>query len=245
MRISGIYKIINKVNGKYYVGSSNDIKLRWIRHKYELNKNKHYNLKLQRAWNKYNESNFNFVIVEFVPENKLLMVEQTHLNICKNNPSANYNLMYNSTAPMMGRKHTSFTLEKMSASQSGKNNPMYGMISSNRGKTPSVETKQKMSKNNCRYWTGKTLSENTKRKMSQSHVGEKNARYGKHHTTKSKELLSLARRDKTIFVFRNNKTNEVFSGTTYDLSQKFSLIPNSVRALILKKMKILKGWVVV
>jgi len=28
-KISGIYKIVNKVNGKYYVGSSNDIERRW------------------------------------------------------------------------------------------------------------------------------------------------------------------------------------------------------------------------
>lgn len=41
-KISGIYKIINKINGKYYVGSSKDIVTpnigRWYMHKYELNK---------------------------------------------------------------------------------------------------------------------------------------------------------------------------------------------------------------
>ena len=57
-KISGIYKIVNKVNGKYYVGSSNDVlKTRFYEHKRLLTKNKHFNVKLQNAWNKYGESN--------------------------------------------------------------------------------------------------------------------------------------------------------------------------------------------
>lgn len=49
-KISGVYKIVNRVNGKYYVGSSNHILKRWTRHKNDLDNNKHRNIHLQRGW---------------------------------------------------------------------------------------------------------------------------------------------------------------------------------------------------
>ena len=68
MKISGIYKIINKINGKYYVGSSVNIKdypnNRWSRHIADLNANRHHNDYLQRAWNKYGQDAFEFIIIE-------------------------------------------------------------------------------------------------------------------------------------------------------------------------------------
>ena len=47
IKISGIYKIINKTNGKYYVGSSVDVFRRWNSHLNHLIKNKHNNTHLQ------------------------------------------------------------------------------------------------------------------------------------------------------------------------------------------------------
>lgn len=52
-KISGIYKILNIKNGKFYIGSSNNIKVRWSQHKTLLKNNKHENKYLQNAWNKY------------------------------------------------------------------------------------------------------------------------------------------------------------------------------------------------
>ena len=49
----GIYKILNKIDGKFYLGSSKDIEHRWIDHIRELRKNNHHNDYLQHAWNKY------------------------------------------------------------------------------------------------------------------------------------------------------------------------------------------------
>ena len=60
--ISGIYKITNNVNGKFYIGSSQNISRRWYDHKRELRIQKHHNKYLQRAWNKYGEENFSFEI---------------------------------------------------------------------------------------------------------------------------------------------------------------------------------------
>jgi len=63
-KIIGIYKITNKVNGKVYIGESNNIYKRWQEHIDELNNNKHHSHKLQSDWNKYGEENFTFEILE-------------------------------------------------------------------------------------------------------------------------------------------------------------------------------------
>lgn len=59
----GVYAIINTVNDKLYIGSSINIEARWAVHKSGLkrgNGSKH----LQRAWNLYGNSIFEFVILE-------------------------------------------------------------------------------------------------------------------------------------------------------------------------------------
>lgn len=63
-KIVGIYCIQNMINGKRYIGSSKDIYVRFSQHKGELNKGKHINTLLQRAWNKYGKENFKFYIME-------------------------------------------------------------------------------------------------------------------------------------------------------------------------------------
>ena len=93
-KVSGIYKIINKINGKYYVGSSRDIygkRGRWYKHKIELTKNRHYNPHLQRAWNKYGENHFELQVIEIVSENLLLEKEQEYLDEAKNEKDVCYN----------------------------------------------------------------------------------------------------------------------------------------------------------
>jgi group I intron endonuclease len=62
--ICGIYCIENLVNHKKYIGQSIDIYNRWKDHIRELDGNRHRNKYLQRAWNKYEEHNFYFYILE-------------------------------------------------------------------------------------------------------------------------------------------------------------------------------------
>ena len=63
-KIKGVYAIINMVNQKKYVGSSNNIKKRWTSHKTRLNNSTHHSDFLQRAWNKYGKDNFTLIILE-------------------------------------------------------------------------------------------------------------------------------------------------------------------------------------
>lgn len=62
--ICGIYSIRFKGSDRSYIGQSTNIKNRLKYHRTELRKGRHYNPKLQRAYNKYGESNMVLSIVE-------------------------------------------------------------------------------------------------------------------------------------------------------------------------------------
>ena len=80
-KICGVYKIENSVNGKYYIGSSNNIYRRWKEHIKLLNRNNHHSPHLQFAWNKYGEKNFKFSILEECDEEILLEKEQFYIDM--------------------------------------------------------------------------------------------------------------------------------------------------------------------
>jgi group I intron endonuclease len=73
---SGVYRITNKVNGKFYVGSAKDIDQRWDCHRNDLRAGKHVNPKLQHAWDFYGEDKFLFEIVEEVDSKPELLFER-------------------------------------------------------------------------------------------------------------------------------------------------------------------------
>ena len=87
---SGIYKIECVVNKKTYIGSSISFAKRWRAHRCGLNKNRHYNTKLQRSWNKHGKECFVFSILETVENEKDLIAREQfwineiapELNIC-------------------------------------------------------------------------------------------------------------------------------------------------------------------
>lgn len=151
----GIYKIANKINGKFYIGSSNDIKDRWREHRNALNQNKHHSNHLQRAWNKYGEENFEFEIIEEfedITETELREREKHYLETLKPyKRTVGYNvsrgtqscILYGEDNGFYGKRHSNETKRKMiknHADVSGVNNPMYG-------KRFSEEHRMKISRN--------------------------------------------------------------------------------------------------
>jgi len=129
-KISGIYKIVNKINGKYYIGSSDNILGtygRWMEHINGLKSNRHENSYLQRSWNKYGIDNFEFSILEEVPKPLLLMVEQKYLDHAKNDGKRCYNLSYMATGGgFAGHKHSEESKRKTSEKLKGRISPMKG-----------------------------------------------------------------------------------------------------------------------
>lgn len=82
---SGVYAIVCLANGKTYIGSAVCIRKRFNAHRSALRKDEHRNAHLQRAWNKYGEDCFEFVILRTVrdPAN-LLKWEQYWINRTEN-----------------------------------------------------------------------------------------------------------------------------------------------------------------
>ena len=77
MKIRGIYKLTNTINGKVYVGSSNDILKRFRDHKRALKSNTHHSEHLQRAVNKYGISKFKTDIIRIVTkEENIFLIEK-------------------------------------------------------------------------------------------------------------------------------------------------------------------------
>jgi group I intron endonuclease len=79
-RSSGVYKILCKPTGKFYIGSTVNLRERWGRHRWSLRYGKHVNIYLQQAWDKYGEENFKFSILESVEAPNLLPAEQAWID---------------------------------------------------------------------------------------------------------------------------------------------------------------------
>ncbi len=115
MKKSGIYKIINLINKKYYIGSAANINKRFSTHKRLLNTNKHYNNHLQKSYNKYGKENFHFEIIEYVDSYNLIEREQYWIDLLDaNNRKKGYNkrLIAGSNLGVKASKETKEKLRK-------------------------------------------------------------------------------------------------------------------------------------
>ena len=74
-----IYQILNKVNGKAYIGSTKKAGIRFNKHRFELFSNTHANTYLQNSYNKHGASNFEFSII-YVHERLLHESEDAYLD---------------------------------------------------------------------------------------------------------------------------------------------------------------------
>ena len=89
---SGVYVILNRVNGKRYVGSSVSVKYRINGHRIDLERGVHYNTHLQSSWDKYGKDSFKFTPLVFVERNALESIEQSYIDHFKaTDPKHGYN----------------------------------------------------------------------------------------------------------------------------------------------------------
>lgn len=130
----GIYLIRNKITGKFYVGQSKNVKDRLRRHKYLLRHRSHINIHLQRAFDKYGEEIFEFVLLQECEESLLNEIEQKIID--EHGIQNLYNLAPNvrdvkgGHNPFYGKKHSVISKQKMSEWKKknylGTDNPNYG-----------------------------------------------------------------------------------------------------------------------
>lgn len=78
---SGIYKIENMINKKYYIGQSEDLESRIKEHKYLMNKLKENNKKLNNDIIKYGIDNFEIHIIEFCKVEELDEKEKKYIEL--------------------------------------------------------------------------------------------------------------------------------------------------------------------
>ena len=146
-----VYKIINLVTDKFYLGSTSNKKVRFRQHRRFLRQNRHHCKHLQASWNLYGESKFAFEVVEVVPEGQnLFEAEQRWLDAHFGKPHC-YNSGAAAIAPWRG---------------------IYGTAHPNYGKTLPETTKAALSEATKRQWeisdprTGSKHSEETRAKIS-------------------------------------------------------------------------------
>jgi group I intron endonuclease len=181
---SGIYQIRNTVNGKVYVGSSSNLSARWRSHRCTLNKKTHVNIRLQRAWMKYGEDLFEFVVVEYVENvNNLILREQhwidsllswsqdTGYNICRVAGSTRGVIRTPETraklsAKAMFRSPSPETRAKLSAATKGRKKCPESVAKSSASRTGRKSSLAQIERMRVAQ-TGKRISDATKAKLSE------------------------------------------------------------------------------
>jgi group I intron endonuclease len=175
MQNSGIYQIVNTVNGKRYIGSAVDLRRRWNSHRSHAARGVHHSHILQAAWNKYGPGAFSFTIIERCDRENILAREQYYINTLL----PEYNIALTVTAPMSGMNHTPEAKaliskllrgRKRTPEQCARNSEVHkGMPAWNRGRKATPEECRK----NSEGQKGKKLSEEHRQKISLGGKGKK------------------------------------------------------------------------
>lgn len=200
-----IYKIINAVNGKFYVGSTTNTRERFRTHRNRLRNNKHHSKHLQAAWNKYGEQAFVFHVIEELPEDASLQeAENVWLAEHVGKPYC-YNKSLYSDTPMRGIKkedHPSYGKEKSENTKALISESLKSTYAADPSKHPRVgkkhteETKeiirQKKLANPTKAWLGRSRDEATKAKISATQKGRPNPRKGQKMSEQGRQNVAAA-----------------------------------------------------
>ena len=225
MSISGIYKIVNNVNGKVYVGSSGDMVKRKRSHYCYLRAGKHPNKHLQSAWNHYGEENFSFETVLYCGKELLASEERRIIIEHKSTERENgYNITDNTIAPHAGLKHSPESIKKMSVCKMGSKNKFYG-------KKHSDATKEAIS----RAKKGVKVSEERKQVILESGFvksGEDNV-----NAVLTDEQVEMIREELKEFYEKRNS----YWGFDSITARKFGVHSSTIRRIRLNKTRNKRG----
>lgn len=115
--ISGIYKITNIINNKYYVGSAYNLYKRYVDHKSAIENNRHHNKQISRFVKKYGIDKLKFELIEYCDIIYLESKEQEYIN----NSKYLFNESKNVKSPNRGKKLSQEHKRKISESIKSKN----------------------------------------------------------------------------------------------------------------------------
>lgn len=178
---SGIYKIQSIIKPeRIYIGSARCFRSRQNKHFLDLKKQKHYNHKLQRHYNKYGDADLIFIPFIFCDPKDLIKIEQYLVDIM--NPYFNECKVVNSR---LGTKVSDGSKLKMRLAKLGKHNPnashfRKGQVGTRLGQYQNQETRKKISETLKKIYTqemkdhlskinvGKKLSKETRERMSKA-----------------------------------------------------------------------------
>lgn len=181
---SGIYKILNKATNKIYIGSAINLKNRWVEHRKVLRGNRHINILLQNAWNKYGENAFEFIVIECCEPIKLIEREQFWLDQAKCfAPDDGYNIC-KIAGNTLGYRHSADTINKFkNRVQSEETKLKLSIINKNRSK----EINQRMG--NAQRRLDKWPHEDGNRCKCKNCQDKRNIYQRAYHQRRNKEIL--------------------------------------------------------
>lgn len=184
-----IYKIINTVNNKFYVGSTNNVKVRFRTHRKKLRTKSHHCKHLQAAWNMYGEQAFVFVVVEEVPmadslcgAEDIWLKEHHGTELCYNSgktADAPWRGATKESHPAFGRVRTKMQRKQISDTlkayyaESPNNHPRYGKPHTDEAKAKISASRKGRMAGEEHYRYGKTLSDEVKKQIGDTQRGTK------------------------------------------------------------------------
>jgi len=184
--MGAIYSILNKENGKIYVGQSVKPNKRLSQHRSQLRGEYHPNHHLQNAFNKYGEEAFEFNVLEYCDDDKLNDNEIWWINYFDSmNQSKGYNLQTGGDSNYSFPDEIKEKIKSNTPIKREKDHPMYG-------RKHSDESIQRMKESHRKNpsWLGRHHTEESKRKISE-------ARKGMKFTEEHKRNISLNHADQS------------------------------------------------
>ena len=218
-----IYRIQNTETGDCYIGQTiQSPNKRFTRHRCDLNKQKHDNIMLQRAWDKYTPSAFKFEVIktcesllELEEEEFKYILEEGSYNIFKNKQSSPAPKCYINRI-VAEKHHNSQGLSEATKQKISKTKKKFfenGGVNSMQGRHHTIKSKQKISK---------TLKE----------------RYS--------DSTQHGRYDDTVWEFVNEKTKESFKGTKKQfINYTQPKTKNKIYCICNGTKRSYKGWIAI